>query len=152
MKRLFIYYSLSGSGDAVAEKMKLLGADVRKVAPKKEISGPFLIKMLRGGFNAARKAAPELKDFDPSVEGYDEVIIGSPIWNSRIAPPVNTVLKKLSGSEVKKSFILWSGGGTAPKAVERIGAEYPGADIIILNNPSAYPAELEKISLEKNYA
>ena len=145
MKGLFIYYSLTGNGDKVAAEMEKKGFELRKVKPEKELSGPFIIKMLRGGFQAGRKAAPKLVGFDSSTDGYDAVVIGSPIWNSRFAAPINSVLKEINTAPDKLTFVLYSDGGSAPKAVKRIGAEYPGARIIELRQPASVPGELNKL-------
>ena len=145
MSKLFIYYSNTGSGDAVAEYLKKSGVDVRKVTPNKELPKGFFFKMMSGGFQATRGKKAKLVDFDPSTDGYDEVIIGSPIWNARLSCPINTVLSTLDAKGKPISFILWSGGGTAPKAVERLSAEYPSSPVVILKEPKNDPSELDKI-------
>ena len=41
MKKLFIYYSLSGNGDFLAEHLKEKGYDLRKVEEKKNANTRF---------------------------------------------------------------------------------------------------------------
>ena len=147
MKRLFIYYSESGNGDVVALYLSEKGYETRKVIPEKNLPKAFLFKMLSGGFKAALKKKAKLKDYNNDVSEYDEIIIGSPIWNGRISCPINTVLAETDLSEKKVSFILYAGGGTAPKAEKRLKAEFPNAKVTVLKQPKSYPETLGGIAL-----
>ena len=60
MKGLFIYYSLSGNGDLVAEKMKEKGYDIRPVRLKKPMPKKFFSQIMAGGFLAGNKVAKVL--------------------------------------------------------------------------------------------
>lgn len=146
MKKIFIYYSYSGNGDSIAELFKNSGYEIRKVIRKKPLSKRFLIAMLKGGFEALSKKKAKLIDFDNDVSNYDEVVIGSPIWNGRISSPINTVLSSTNLKGKKLSFVLYAGGGEAPKAIKRIKKEYVNSEIIILKEPKEYKEELSKIS------
>ena len=146
MKRLFIYYSDTGNGEAVASRMRERGYDTRRVIPQKELPKPFFLKILKGGFLAGTGFCSPLVDYDSDLSEYEELVIGSPIWNGRIASPINTVLSETDFSGKKVAFILYSGGGSAPKAVARILRDFPGADIIQLKEPKANPDEFEKLT------
>lgn len=144
MKKLFIYYSNSGNGDVAAKEMEKLGYEIRKVeTEKRAISKVFFFGILQGGFLAGVKAKTKLKDFDPNIEGYEEVVIGSPIWNGRFSSPINSVLAALSPA--KLNFVLYSGSGEGKPAEKRINKEYPGAKITHLKDPKKYPEELNKL-------
>ena len=52
MNKLMIYYSNSGNGDAVAERLKEQGYTLRKVTPKKPMPKSFFLQILAGGFAA----------------------------------------------------------------------------------------------------
>lgn len=145
MKKLFIYYSDTGSGDLVAEKMKEKGFEIRKVFTKRPLSKIFFFKVFFGGFAASRKKKRKLKDYDNDVKAFDEVIIGSPIWAGGFSCPINTVLASTDLSGKKLSFILWSGSGTGDAALERIKIEYANAPAVILKEPNKYPEELQKL-------
>lgn len=147
MKKLFIYFSDSGNGDKVAEYLAENGYDIRKVIPRKNLPKAFFFKMLKGGFIASLNKNAKLKDYDGDVNGYDEIAVGSPVWNGRLSCPVNTVLKETDFSDKKLSFILYSGGGTAPKAEERLRKEFPAANIIVLQEPKKYPENLKKLNI-----
>lgn len=144
MKKIFIYYSLTGNGDVVADYLKEKGYDIRKVIPKNKLPKNFFLSMMVGGFKSSTNKKDKLIDFNTDISGYDEVIIGSPIWNDRLCSPINTVFNKLNFNNKKLSFILYSGGGTANTAIEKIKKLY-NAKIVVLKSPKANKGELDKI-------
>ena len=146
MKRLFIYYSQSGNGDLVAETLQAQGFDVRKVTPKKKPPKSFLLQILSGGFAAGVGRREPLADYDADVSDYDEVVIGSPVWNGRLSCPINTVLKETDLKGKKVAFILYSGSGEAAKAEQQIRAVVPDAGIIHLKEPKKNPDQLNQLS------
>lgn len=147
MKTLFIYYSFTGNGDIVAEKMVELGADVRKVTPKKPLPRSFFWSVMTGGFLAGLGYKAPLRDFDPSLDGYDRIVIGSPVWNGRISCPINTVLATLDLTGKEVAFVLYAGGGAAPKAVSRLSKSHPSAPVVVLKEPKKYADELAKLDV-----
>ena len=145
MKKIFIYYSSTGNGDVVAKKLESLGADIRKVITREPLPKNKILSILTGGFKAAIGYKDKLDNFDANIKEYDEVIIGSPIWNDRLSSPINTVLSKLDLNKKVTKFILYSGSGTNKKARELIYQKYPRANIIDLKEPKKYPEELNKL-------
>ena len=107
MKKLFIYYSYSGNGELVAQKMQEKGYDIRKVETIKKLPKSFFFAMMSGGFQAGVKMKAKLKEFNFDVSSYDEVVIGSPIWNGRFPPAINTVLTKVNFEGKELSFVLY---------------------------------------------
>ena len=146
MQKLFIYYSLSGNGDAVADKLKEQGYEIRRVEPKKQPPKKFFFQILTGGFNAGRKYREPLKDYDTDVSAFDEIVIGSPVWNGRLSCPINTVLAETALQDKKVTFLLYSGSGEAAKAEKQIRAILPDAAIIHLKEPKKNPETLEKLA------
>ena len=147
MKTLFIYYSHTGNGDVVADVLAEKGVDIRKVKPKKPLPKSFFGAILKGGFLATIGHKAPLVDYDPSLEGYDRVIIGSPVWNARFSCPINTVLAETDLEGKGLLFVLYAGGGTAPKAAARIAKEYPEAKVVVLKQPKDFPDELSKLDV-----
>lgn len=143
MKKLFIYYSLTGSGDLVADTLKSKGYDIRKVVSKYNYPKSFFWLMMVGGFRAGTNKKDKLIDFNTDISNYDEIVIGSPVWFDRVSPPINTVLKELDLSGKKVSFIFYSGSGEANKASERVKDL---ENITLLKEPKKYKDELEKIN------
>ncbi|MBO4572747.1 MAG: NAD(P)H-dependent oxidoreductase [Clostridia bacterium] len=145
MNGIFIYYSLTGSGDVVAERMKEKGYEVRKVISARRLPKKFFFRVLSGGFLAGLGAKDKLKDFDENIADFDEIVIGSPVWNGRFSTPINAVLDKLDLNNKKLRFVLYSGSGEAPKALKKISACYPQAVTTVLKEPKDHPDELVKI-------
>jgi len=146
MKRLFIYFSRTENGEEVAKVLNEKGIELRKLEMKKPLPKSFFWGMMVGGFLATAKKKSELVDFDNNIDEYDEIILGSPIWNDRLSAPINGALSLLNLENKKVTFVLYSGGGEAKHASKRINEEYPNAKIIILKEPKKYKEELEKLN------
>ena len=141
MSKLFIYYSYTKNGDVVADYLKEKGFEIRKVEAKYKLSRFFVLGMLQGGFAASVGRKPKLINYNSDISGYDEVYIGSPIWNARFAPVTNSILKETKLDGKKLTFVLYSGSGTAPKAELKIKKLYPEAKVILLKEPKKYNDE-----------
>lgn len=144
MKKIYIYYSLTGNGDIVGAKLADLGYDIRKIHVKKELPRSFFFRMIVGGFKAIIGYKEKIVDFDYDISKYKEVIIGSPVWNDRLCSPIRTVLPKLDLEDKKLSFILYSGSGKGSEAIKYISSNYEGS-ITILKEPLKNIYELDKI-------
>ena len=71
------------------------------------------------------KYVPKLKDYDKDINSYDEIILGSPIWNSKGVPAVNAFLEdKVAAGKVTSLFFL-SGGGEVKKGLDAITKMLP---------------------------
>lgn len=144
MEKIFIYFSLTGNGDLISERLKD-EYEIRKIEMKRRFPKSFFFRVLKGGFLASINAKTKLKDFDYDIKDYDEVVIGSPIWNARFSSPINTLLSKLEIGDKKLSFVLYSGSGEGAKAIEKIKKNYKFDKIIILKEPLKYNEELDKL-------
>ena len=119
----------------VGDYLKDKGIEVRKVVTKEELPKNFILRIMSGGYKAMTLYKDKLDGFNPDISEYDEVIIGSPIWNSRLSSPINTILDKLNLDNKKVTFVLYSGSGESKGATKRIKNEYPNAKIIDIKNP-----------------
>ena len=146
MSKLYIYYTLSGNGDAVAAYLKEKGYDIRKVESAKQPPKKFFFQMMQCGFNAGRRYCEPLNAYDADVSAYDTVVIGSPVWNGRLSCPINTVLKETGLKGKKVAFVLYSGSGEAQRAEQQIRAAAPDAEIIHLKEPKKNPEMLQRLS------
>ena len=145
MPKLFIYYSNSGNGDVVSKKLEGLGFDIRKVEAKYKLSKNLFLACMKGGCHATFGKKPKLINYNNDVSNYDEIYIGSPIWNSRFACPINTVLKNTDLNNKKLTFILYSGSGEGKKALKKINKKYPNSKVVFLKQPKNNEKELEKV-------
>ena len=145
MSKLFIYYTHTGNGDLVAETMRSKGYEIRKITPRRDLPRSFVLSILKGGFLAGVGHSSKLVGYNSDVSGYDRVAIGSPVWNGKLSCPINTVLEQTDLEGKDAVFILYSGGGNAPKAVNKLNERY-GCPVIELREPSKNAAELEKLA------
>lgn len=147
MKKIFIYYSLSGNGDVVADYLKDECYDIRKVNTLEKLPKNNILRIIIGGYKAMINYKDKLIDFDNNIEKYDEIVIGSPIWNNRLSSPINSVLESINLDGKKVTFILYSGSGKDNKAMELIKNKYPNSKIINIQEPKKNIEELEKIKV-----
>ena len=95
MKAVVVYYSLTGNTALVARMIgKALGADMIRLKPEKEIPDSGARKYILGGKSAIFNEKPRLSNLNLSLDGYDTLILGTPVWAGRFAPPVNTFLSE----------------------------------------------------------
>ena len=148
MKKIFIYYSLTGNGDLIAQTLKEKKYEIRKVKTKFRYPKTQLLKILIGGYRATFNKQDKLVNFDKNIEEFDEIVIGSPIWNDRLSAPINGVLSKINLKGKKTTFILYSGTGKAKKAEEQI-KKICDAKIIHIKDPIIFKEELKKLNDKK---
>ena len=146
MKKLFIYYSFTGNGDVVADYLKDK-VDIRKVETKQKLPKSFFFQMMVGGFKGGIGYKDKLYDYDKDISNYDEIIIGSPIWNGNISAPINRVLDDLDLKDKKVSFIFYSGSGTSPSATKKVNELFKEVKIIDLQEPKNNVNELKKLNI-----
>ena len=146
MRKIFIYYSFSNNGEAVSNYLKNKGYDIRRIKVKKDLPNNFFLSILIGGYKSLVNYKEKLVDFDNNIDDYDEILIGSPIWNDRLSSPITTLLDNINLEDKRIKFILYSGSGQGKHANEFIKSRYPNANIIHLKEPKKNKEELNKIS------
>lgn len=145
MKKLFIYFSLTGNNDLVADYLKERDFELRKVEMKKRLPKAMFFCMMSGGFIAGCGIKSKLNEYDHNIDGYDEILIGTPIWNARFSGPLNTLLNDLDLKDKNVKFIFTAGGGKGKHALKKLNKLYPEAKYVFLKEPKKYKEELEKI-------
>ena len=140
MKRLVVYYSLTGNTEEAAEKVaKALNADLLKLETVKDMPKSFAARIIVGGGQVAFNRIPELKPIDVDVASYDEIILGSPIWNSKGVPAVSAFLQDESAAAKVTSLFFSSGGGKVEKGLNAITKLLPN----LKNTASLYDRKHE---------
>ena len=145
MKRLFVYYSNSGNGDYVASIMQEKGFNTLKIEMEKELPQSFFFKILTGGFMAMINNKAKVKNDLSIIKNYDEIYVGTPIWNGKVSSPINTVLEELKTT--KFNLICYSGSGKIKRLVRQV-KDYNIENIISLIEPLKNKQDTIKI-LEK---
>ncbi|MFA6624856.1 MAG: hypothetical protein WCS80_03735 [Bacilli bacterium] len=118
MSKIFVYYSETGNGDAVASLFKENGYEILKLKPEKPLPKMMFFKMMDGGFQALRNKPTFALPYSFKKEDYDSIVIGTPIWNGRFTPLINTFI--FENKLTSFSLVVYSGGGEASKAKERM--------------------------------
>jgi len=118
VKTIVVYYSLSGNTKFVAEKIaEQLDADLCEITDKHFKKGRMLY--VKGGMAARREKLSDIKA-TKSIENYDLVVVGSPVWAGKIAPPIRTFLVNNNFSEKQLAFFVSIGGDKPEKTFENI--------------------------------
>ena len=95
-KRVVVYYSLSGNTEEAARKIaEVLGAELLKLETVKPMPKSYAAQIFVGGGQVMMHHIPRLKPLGKDLSGYDEIILGSPIWNSKGVPAINAFLQDL---------------------------------------------------------
>ena len=145
MKKLLIYCSFTGNGEKVAKEFESHNFEVRKVEEKHKMSKSFFFAVLGGGFRASLGLKGKLINYNNDVSSYEEIVIGSPIWNDRFPPVTTAILAQTDLKDKKLTFVLYSGSGEGKHALKKIQKNYPHAQVIFLKEPKKYPDELKKL-------
>ena len=121
MNRLVAYYSLSGNTEDAAKQLAgKLGADLLKLETEKPMPKRFAAQFLVGGGQVMMHHIPKLKPLGKDLSGYDEIILGSPIWNSKGVPAINAFLQDEAAAAKVTSLFFLSGGGETKKGLAAI--------------------------------
>lgn len=121
MNRLVAYYSLSGNTEDAAKQLAgKLGADLLKLETEKPMPKRFAAQILVGGGQVMIHHIPKLKPLGKDLKGYDEIILGSPIWNSKGVPAINAFLQDEAAAAKVTSLFFLSGGGETKKGLAAI--------------------------------
>ena len=121
MNRLVAYYSLSGNTEDAAKQLAgKLGADLLKLETEKPMPKRFAAQILVGGGQVLMHHIPRLKPLGKDLRGYDEIILGSPIWNSKGVPAINAFLQDEATAAKVTSLFFLSGGGETKKGLAAI--------------------------------
>lgn len=136
-KRLVAYFSASGVTKKAAELIaSAAGADLYEIRPKTPYSRADLDWMDKNSRSSRemkdKKYRPELADTELSVQEYDEILLGFPIWWYVAPTIINTFLEAYDFSGKRITLFATSGGSgfgntvkelqpSAPKAVIREG-------------------------------
>jgi len=145
MKKLFLFSSFTGNGDFVSKEFEKAGFELRKAVEKKKFPKSFFWSVMSGGFRAGLGLKGKLVNYDNNVSSFDKIVIGSPIWNGRFPPVMNSVLKETNFEGKELTFVFYSGSGTGAKAEERVKKEFPSAKILFLKDPKKYHDEVLKL-------
>ena len=141
-KKLVAYFSASGTTRKVAEMIAdYTRADLFEITPKIPYTKEDLDWMNKKSRSSVemndKKFRPEVLDADIDINGYDEIILGFPIWWYVAPTIVNTFLEKYNFSDKRIILFATSGGSGFGNTVRELQISAPDSVITegkIFNN------------------
>lgn len=159
MRSLVVYYSLTGKTRLTARAIaKTLDATLLEIAETKPRKPGFAV-YLTGGFAAFMNRRSRIRPAELDLRNHDRVFIGSPVWASRPAPAVNSLIHgtDFGGRDVIPFFTM--GGTDAGKAlantvakIERSNGRVAGSLAICTNRLSDDDIMARTTEAVKHYA
>ena len=134
-KILVAYFSAGGTTRKVAEMIaETAEADLHEIVPKQPYSKAdlnWMDKKSRSSVEMSdKKSRPEIIDTDVSINMYDEIILGFPIWWYVAPTIINTFLEKYDFSGKRIVLFATSGGSGFGNTVSELKPSAPDAEIV----------------------
>lgn len=134
-KRLVAYFSASGTTRKIAEMIaQAAEADLYEIMPKQPYSKADLNWMDKKSRSSVemndKKFRPEIIDTDAQINGYDEVILGFPIWWYVAPTIINTFLESYDFTGKKIVLFATSGGSGFGNTISELKPSAPNAVIV----------------------
>ncbi|WP_461207484.1 flavodoxin family protein [Clostridium sp. DL1XJH146] len=108
-KKLIVYYSKSGSTKKVAEILaEQLDGDIVKIIDNKNRNGLF--GFIFSGRDAIKEKMADIKEISVDLKKYDNIIVGTPVWASKLSTPALTFLRKYKDDISDYSLFYTQGG------------------------------------------
>ncbi len=123
MKSLVVYYSLTGKtklvSQVIAEALNATLLEIKETKPRKLGLFVYLI----GGLAATINRGSKINPIDVDLKQHETIFIGSPIWNSRPVPAINSFIYKTNfeGRSIIPFFTM--GGDNSEKVLANITAK-----------------------------
>lgn len=133
-KKLVAYFSASGTTKKVAEMIaQVAETDLYEIVPKQPYSKEdlnWMDKKSRSSVEMSdKKFRPEISDIDVSVDVYDEIILGFPIWWYVAPTIINTFLESYDFKGKKIILFATSGGSGFGNTVSELKPSVPDTEI-----------------------
>lgn len=143
-KKLVAYFSASGITRKAAEMIaEVADCDIYEITPKIAYTKADLNWMDKKSRSSVemndKKIRPELADNMIDISGYDEIILGFPIWWYVAPTIINTFLEAHDFAGKKIVLFATSGGSGFGNTVKELQPSAPNAQIVegrLLNRAS----------------
>ena len=120
MKTLVIYYSYEGSCAIIAAQLKkAANACVLELKTEDEKQRSGFAKYFWGGKQVLTHAHPKLKPYTVTLEEYERVIVGCPVWAGSPAPAMQSFLTQTPITGKRVGLSLCHAGGRLWKSLRR---------------------------------
>jgi flavodoxin len=123
VKPLVVYYSLTGKtklvAQVIAEALNTTLVEIQETKHRK--LGPSLYAI--GSFEAIMNRGSKINPIDIDLKQHEKIFIGSPIWNSRPAPAINSFIYQTNfkGRSIIPFFTMY--GDNSEKSLANITAK-----------------------------
>lgn len=142
MRTLVVYYSRTGHTRQLASEIAdRCGADLEEIQEPGSRRGAW--GYLRSAWQALRHAAPPIQPAIRSPADYELVVIGTPVWNFGLAPPVRSYARQHAGEFKRVAFFCTEGGSGDRRAFEELSAlcgQAPAATVAVTEKQLPTPA------------
>lgn len=116
-KRLVLYYSRTGTTEHLAKLLaSALDADLAQIECD-QYRGAF--GYVRAAYDSLKRRLPDIKVSIDSVEKYDLLILGGPIWTSYPAAPLRAFLAQKRALPKQVALFMTYGGHSPAAKAER---------------------------------
>lgn len=131
MKTLIVFYSLSGKTKKLAEAVaKAAGGEMFEIETKAKFPKKGFLKYVNAGWQACRKEFPAIVSFGKSINDYDLIFLGTPVWGDNFVPAVKPFLKQNPPQNKKIALFCAHGGDTAGQSLANLEKELAGNEIV----------------------
>jgi flavodoxin len=118
MKSLVVFYSRTGTTKKIAELItKTLNCESEEIIDTKKRTG-FIIGFFKSGYAAVREKLTVIEKIQKNPELYDLIILGTPIWASRMTPAIRTYISENKSQFKSVAFFCTEGGDKGFKAFD----------------------------------
>lgn len=131
MRALIVFFSFEGNTKFIAETVaKTMNADMIELKTSKQYPTEGFRKYLWGGKSVIFGDEPKLINGDIDLNGYETIIIGTPVWAGSYTPPVKSLIarSKIQGKRI--ALFASHGGGGAEKCFAKLKQALPGNEFI----------------------
>lgn len=135
MKKLVVYYSMTGNTDFIAKTIAdTIKADLLHLKPLNEpkTKNKF-VRFFWSGREACMKTKPELEKYTINPEDYGIIFLGTPVWAFTYAPPLRTFISTHKIKN-KKIVLFCCHGGAKGKTFEALSKDLEGNEIVSRND------------------
>jgi flavodoxin len=126
MRTLVIYYSKTGNTRSVAERIaRATSGDLEEIVEAGKRGGN-----LRSAFDATLGRRPAVKPFTRSLDGYDLVFVGTPIWKMTAVPAMHVFLPSQDWTNRSVALFCTTAVVGTQRGLAAMKEQLPGACVV----------------------
>lgn len=134
MKKLVVFYSLSGNTKRIAMKLaRVLRADIIEIQTLKDYPDDYDVLLGLGKKEVESGYLPQIHPMEIDLSKYGAVFIGTPVWWSSLSPALRKFASQYKWKDVNV-FPFVTNGGTLGRVTSDFKKTLRGANIAPLLN------------------